>query len=151
MLRCLRIVVLNKHMLLVANSLIRSVTPLCNMAVIIGIVWLMFGIVGVSFFRNRLNYCDIEDYYVVSEEDCLAAGNTWTRFGWNYDNIFEALVTLFLLTTMENWPNLVGSALDQGYSATSGPRYNSSPWMWIYFMLFIFISSLASTRLHVPA
>ena len=141
MFRCLRIVVLNQHMLTVANSLLRSIVPLFNMSVVIGIIWLIFGIVGVSFFRNRLNRCDVDDYYGIDKQQCLDMGKEWTRFGWNYDNIFEAIMTLFLLTSMENWPNLVGSAIDMGDSSTSGPIYNNNPWSWIYFMSFIFISN----------
>lgn len=151
MLRCLRVVVLNKHMMVVANSLLRSIVPLLNMSVVIIITWLIFGIVGVSFFSNRLNYCDVDDYYNVSKDDCLAMGNDWTHFGWNYDNIFEAMVTLFLLSSMENWPNVVGSVIDMGNSATSGPIYNNKPWAWTYFIIFIFISSLVLNRFHVSS
>lgn len=129
-------------MLKISNSLLRSMLPLFNISLVIAITWLIFGIIGVNFFRNRLNYCDVEDYYGVGKEECLERGEVWTKFGWNYDNIFEALVTLFLLTTMENWPNLVGSVIDQGNNPESGPIYNNKPWVWIYFILFIFICSL---------
>lgn len=128
-------------MLTVANSLLRSAGPLLNMCVVIGITWLIFGIVGVSLFRNRLDRCDVEDYYGIGMQDCLDAGEVWNTVGWNYDNIFEAMVTLFLLTTMENWPNVVGSVIDMGNSSTSGPIYNNKPWVWVYFILFIFISN----------
>lgn len=39
-------------------------------------------------------------------------GGEWKNFGWNFDNIFNALTTLFVLSSFEGWPNIMFSAMD---------------------------------------
>lgn len=140
-LRPLRFVSKYRHMKIVVNSLARIVTPLLNVFIVIFIVWLIFGILGMNFLSDKLGYCDIPSYYDVSKQACLAQGLTWKRAFWNFDNIGEALVTLYVLSTLEGWPNIVVSGIDSGETNTSGPSFNNYPYMWVYYMGFIFISS----------
>jgi hypothetical protein len=140
-LRPLRFVSKYRHMKIVVNSLARIVTPLLNVFIVIFIVWLIFGILGMNFMSDKMNYCDIPFYYDVSKDVCLANGYTWKRAYWNFDNIGESLVTLFVLSTLEGWPNVVISGIDSGDNPTSGPHFNNFTWLWTYYMAFIFISS----------
>jgi hypothetical protein len=140
-LRPLRFVSKYRHMKTVVNSLARIVTPLFNVFIVIFIVWLIFGILGMSFLSDKLYYCDIKFFYDVSKKVCLDNGYTWKRAYWNFDNIGESLVTLFVLSTLEGWPNVVVSGIDSGDTETSGPHFNNFPYLWVYYMLFIFISS----------
>lgn len=140
-LRPLRFVAKYRHMKIVVNSLVRIVAPLLNVFIVIFIVWLIFGILGMNFLSGKLSYCDINFYFDVSKEVCLKNGFTWKRAYWNFDNIGESLVTLFVLSSLEGWPSLVVSAIDSGDTETSGPHFNNFPYMWIYYMGFIFISS----------
>jgi hypothetical protein len=140
-LRPLRFIAKYRHMKIVVNSLARIVVPLLNVIIVIVIVWLIFGILGINFAGGKLGYCDINFYFDVSKEVCIANGFTWKRAYWNFDNIGESMVTLFVLSTLEGWPNIVVSALDAGDNETSGPHYNNYPYMWFYFMAFIFVSS----------
>lgn len=39
-------------------------------------------------------------------------GGEWKNFGWNFDNIFNALTSLFVLSSFEGWPNIMFSAMD---------------------------------------
>lgn len=149
MLRALRIILINKHMLLVANSLLRSIVPMMNVCIIIGITWIIFSMIGVSILSNRMYRCDIDDYYGVNKQDCIGSDSNWIRVSWNYDNVAEAMVSLFVLSSMENWPNLVGDAIDSSSSQVEGSIYNNRPWLWSYYMIFIFISRLPFTRFDV--
>lgn len=130
--------------------MIRSIVPLLNVCIIIVITWIMFGIVAVSLLGNRMHRCDIDDYYGIDKEECLKMGQDWSLIHWNYDNVLEAIVSLFVLSSMEDWPNLVGDAIDSSYTPWQGPIFNNRPWMWAYFMVFIFISkSPYNTRFNV--
>lgn len=149
MLRAMRIIGINHHMLLVANSLLRSIVPLLNVCFIILITWIIFGIIGVSILGERMSRCNVEEYYGINKEQCLALGNEWVRVNWNYDNVIEAMISLFVLSSMENWPTLVGDAIDSSNSPEEGPVYNNRPWLWSYYILFIFISRFSVIRLYV--
>jgi hypothetical protein len=149
-LRPLRFVAHYKHMRIIVNSLLGALGPLLNVSLVMMMVWLIFAILGMNFVGGKLWFCDIDDPYGVSKDQCLNAGNTWKRAYWNFDNIAESFVTLYVLVSMEGWPSLVASSVDAGDSATTGPMYNSNPWMLIYFLLFILIGKLFLTaRLNV--
>ncbi len=56
-LRPLRFIQHNKNMRLVVSSIIESGSGLFNISIITFMLWLMFGIFGVSLMRGRLHYC----------------------------------------------------------------------------------------------
>lgn len=148
-LRPLRFVSHYKHMRIVVNSLVRVIGPLVNVLIVIIIVWTIFGILAMNIVGGKLNYCSKPDNYGVTKEQCDLRGEQWKRVHWNFDNIGESLVTLFVLSSLENWPYLVASSLDSGDSESSGPAYNNFPYMWLYFIAFIFISSFFLMDLFV--
>ena len=49
-------------------------------------------------------------------------GAVWKIFGWNFDNIFNALITLFVLSSFEGWPNIMFSVMD-GDLPENGPSF----------------------------
>lgn len=95
--------------------------------------------------QGRLGRCDIDKYYGVSIQQCTAQNNNWTKAHWNYDNIFEAMITLFVLSSMEAWPNLVGDSWDAGSVDGSGPVYLGNPWILCFYFPFIFICTIHLT------
>jgi hypothetical protein len=127
------------------NSLIESVVPLASVGTVIVIVYILFSIVGMSLLRGALNRCDIDDYYGVSKEQCLAMGQKWVRAYWNYDNILESMITLFILSTMEAWPGLVGDSMDSNHSDNLGPIYNNNSWILVFYFAFILIGTRVIT------
>jgi len=141
----LRFVAHYKHMRIIVNSLLGALGPLLNVSLVMMMVWLIFAILGMNFVGGKLWFCDIDDPYGVNKDQCLNAGNTWKRAYWNFDNIAESFVTLYVLVSMEGWPSLVASSVDAGDSPTTGPMYNANPWMLIYFLLFILIGKLILT------
>jgi hypothetical protein len=129
-------------MRVIVNSLLGVLGPLLNVTLVMMLVWLIFAILGMNFLGGKLGYCDIDNYYGVSKEQCEQLGQRWRRAFWNFDNIGESFVTLFVLVSMEGWPALVASSLDIGDSETSGPIYNNNPWIMIYYLAFILIGAM---------
>ena len=69
-------------------------------------------------------------------------GKDWKNFPWNFDNIGNALVTLFVLSSMEGWPNVMASCFDAN-TAESGPDFNNTClFTYIYFIAFILVGSM---------
>lgn len=151
-LRPLRFISHNKSMKIVVNALLESITALFNVMIVIMMVWIMFAILAMSFMGGKLGYCKLADpnldYYGINQEQCSLNGGVWTNAYWNFDNILESFVTLFVLSSMEGWPTIMGSALDAG-DPIDGPSYNSSMLNSLYFVAFIMVGSLFLMNLFV--
>jgi hypothetical protein len=80
-LRPLRFISHKKSLRIIVNSLIGSMTGIMNVTIVILLIFVMFSILGVYLFKNRLYYCYLFDYSTGSEEDTM---------GMNY---FECLET----------------------------------------------------------
>jgi hypothetical protein len=77
----------NKNMKIVVNALMESVTAILNVSVVIGMIWIMFGILAISFLKDEMGYCDgIGGFYGVSITSCADKGGTWKTWPWNFDN-----------------------------------------------------------------
>lgn len=129
-------------MRVVVNSLLGVFGPLLNVGLVMMLVWLIFAILGMNFLGGKMNYCDIDDPYNVSQQDCLRDGHSWRRAFWNFDNIGESFVTLFVLVPMEAWPNLMATAMDVGDVDNGGPQYNGNMWIALYYLLILLIGGM---------
>lgn len=69
--RPLRFVSHNINMKIVVNALLSSTSAILNVVIVVFLVYLMFAILGMSFIRDKLGYCDIEDYWNVPYSLCL--------------------------------------------------------------------------------
>ena len=65
----------------------------------------MFAILGISLLGGRMGYCDIENYYNISRDVCISTGNQWLTWKTNFDNILNAMNTLYIVSTLEGWPD----------------------------------------------
>ena len=110
--RPLRFVTHNVNMRIIVTALFRSFGAICNTLIMVLVIWLMFSIVGVSFFAGKFQYCT-EGLYTFSTKDvCLANGGMWRTYDHNFDNTMNGMIYLFELTTQENWPNTYTYAID---------------------------------------
>ena len=69
------------------------------------IFFLLFGILGVNQFKGSFYYCTI--YSVDTRHDCFDYGGSWVNHDYNFDNIMNAMVTLFVLATTEGWIDIM--------------------------------------------
>lgn len=75
----------------------------------------MFAIFGQNLLKGKLGYCDIpgkDTYFGVSQTQCLSQGYHWSTHFANFENVLAGLQTLFILSTQENWPNIMAAAMD---------------------------------------
>lgn len=73
--------------------------------VLLLLVWIMFAILGVNLMGGKLYSCSVEPYMNFTPADCDLAQGTWQNAYFNYDNVAIALVSLFDVASMENWPD----------------------------------------------
>jgi hypothetical protein len=78
--------------------------------------FMVFGIVGVNYFKGQFNYCNIDHTTwpevrlqgtLITKWDCLGLGGEWMRRISNFDNIGESMMSLFLISALSDWLNVM--------------------------------------------
>lgn len=62
------------------------------------------------------------------------------RWDFNFDNVKEAMLTLYVVASLEAWPDIMYQALDME-DINMGPTLENSLWAMWFFVLFILIGS----------
>jgi voltage-dependent calcium channel T type alpha-1G len=136
-----RVITRHKGMRTVVYTIFKTIPALINVVIIMAVVYLIFGILGVQLFGGALYSCSLDlSLSNNTESACIYFGGTWNNQPNNFDNIFQAFLTLFQISTMDNWGNLMWTCTDSvgpGY----GPEKNSQPWAALYFVAFIIITA----------
>ena len=67
-------------------------------------------------FKGLFFYCDgaaVASQNITDKADCLQyPGNKWTNQKYNFDNIFNALMALFVLSSKDGWVDIMYHGLD---------------------------------------
>lgn len=109
-LRPLRIISKDEGMKTVINSLLRAIPNLFNVSIIYLFTILVFAILGVQLFSGEMSACS--DDSVTLKSKCVgtdADGNPreWQTPFNNFNDVIFGMITLFELTTFENWNNTI--------------------------------------------
>ena len=111
-LRPLRVISHNIAMKLIVASLFESVGAIFNVIIVVLCVWLMFAIFAINIFAGKFFYCSIGKYTYRTKYQCNSNGGSWLRFDANFDDILQAMLTLFGVATLEGWPDVMIAAVD---------------------------------------
>lgn len=156
-LRPLRFISHNPSMKVLVNSLIESIGGLANVSIVIVLIWLMFAILFLSLLSGNSGFCyseDLEDSIGINKEQCLCSdgpdciNGTWLHFDVNFDNILTSMVSLFVISTLEGWPDYLFQSID-GAGPDTGPIYNNNTYVTYLFMSFIMVGSIFCVNLFV--
>ena len=157
-LRPLRVIAKAKGLQTLVKTFVSSVGPASNTFAIAMGVWIIFGIAGMQLFSGNFYRCsDATVQYrfpgpVLSIYDdplnswdpgCQGVddnGNerAWNNYDLSYDDILLGVKSMFLLTTMDNWPGHMVEFMDSR-SKTAIPVYDSywgTVWAAFFFLFF---------------
>nr|XP_033471315.1 trypsin-3-like [Epinephelus lanceolatus] len=112
-LRPLRVISRAPGLKLVVETLITSLKPIGNIVLICCAFFIIFGILGVQLFKGKFYYCvgfDVKN--ITNKSDCLAANYRWVHHKYNFDNLGQALMSLFVLASKDGWVNIMYHGLD---------------------------------------
>ena len=146
--RPLRFVTHNIHMRTMLKALFKSMGAICNTIIVVLVIFIMFSIVGVSFFAGKFQFCTVGLYDNSNKTMCEKAGGSWKVYDHNFDNVINGLVYLFELTTQENWPITVYQAIDCT-DVDQGPKKGESWYYAYYYVIFLFVGSMFFLNLFV--
>jgi len=139
-LRPLRFINHNVNLKMVVVALMDSMSSILNVVIVIAVVYLIFAILGVSFFGGKLQYCSIDMYKVQTEQECMLLLGQWMTWDYNFDDVKQAMVTLFVVASLEAWPDIMLQTLDITGEELGPTKENSTEYM-LFFVLFILIGS----------
>jgi hypothetical protein len=147
-LRPLRFISQNQNMRIVVNALLESMIAILNVLIVIGMVWVMFAILGSNLMKDKLGKCNVDSTlhpnfspYGVSKQTCIDKyQGQWKVAWWNFDDISQSMVTLYVLSTMEGWPKMFFDARDAN-DDTEGPLLNNSTTNAMFYLVFILIGN----------
>ena len=111
-LRPLRVISHNVAMKLIVASLFESVGAIANVVIVVVCVWLMFAIFAINIFAGKMFYCTYGKYIYHDKYTCNVAGGSWVRSLSNYDDILQAMMTLFVVASLEGWPDIMIATVD---------------------------------------
>ena len=125
---------------MIVIALFESVGHIFNVLIVVAIVYLIFAIVGITFFSGKFFYCSIDMYELSTAKACEYAGGKWMRFDHNFDNVGNAFTTLYVVASLEGWPDIMYQVLDM-VDIDTGPKLENNTVGMIYFVVFILIGS----------
>lgn len=138
-LRPLRVISRAPGLKLVVETLMSSLKPIGNIVVICCAFFIIFGILGVQLFKGKFFVCQGEDVRnITNKSDCLLASYKWVRHKYNFDNLGQALMSLFVLASKDGWVDIMYDGLD-AVGVDQQPVMNYNPWMLLYFISFLLI------------
>ncbi|NXM78052.1 CAC1H protein, partial [Serilophus lunatus] len=148
-LRPLRVISRAPGLKLVVETLISSLRPIGNIVLICCAFFIIFGILGVQLFKGKFYYCDGPDVKnITTKTDCANARYRWVRRKYNFDNLGQALMSLFVLSSKDGWVNIMYDGLD-AVGIDQQPIQNHNPWMLLYFISFLLIVSFFVLNMFV--
>lgn len=104
---------------IIINTMFRSIKPVIVALTLTLSFIFIYGLVGVNLFRGKFFYCrrDWEDKRIdfspiENKFDCNNLGGWWDKYPRNFDNIMNAMLTLFEMMSGEDWLSTMYRGLD---------------------------------------
>lgn len=97
----------SKDLKLAFGAFLRSIGDILQLFLFFLLICILFALIGVKCLKGSFFYCDglTEEFVekVFYKQDCLDFGGDWVNRDFNFDNIFYALETMFIVANTEGW------------------------------------------------
>ncbi|CAI4233228.1 unnamed protein product [Auanema sp. JU1783] len=139
-LRPLRVINRAPGVKLVVMTLISSLKPIGNIVLICCTFFIIFGILGVQLFKGTMFHCvGPEILNITTKAGCLSDHrNKWINHRYNFDNLGQALMSLFVLSSKDGWVSIMYQGID-AVGVDMQPIENYNEWRMIYFISFLLL------------
>merc|ERR1719145_35921 len=109
----------------VVQCMIVSVKSIGNIMAVTVLLIFMFGVIGVQLFKGKFFMCtDLSmndnrtcqgEFITYADGDInqpIVEDRVWERSPFHYDDIMQAMLTLFVVATFEGWPGILYVSID---------------------------------------
>ncbi len=123
-LRPLRLISRAEGLKVLISALFASVKPILATCCIALCVYSLMGLAGMQFLLGKIATCS--DNKVNFMRDCWGLNDygherVWLRNPANFDHLPSAIITVFRICTLDNWPGMLCSATDAVGRVTQEP------------------------------
>eukprot|EP00163_Fabomonas_tropica_P029147 TRINITY_DN6158_c0_g1_i1.p1 TRINITY_DN6158_c0_g1~~TRINITY_DN6158_c0_g1_i1.p1 ORF type:complete len:1884 (+),score=375.64 TRINITY_DN6158_c0_g1_i1:93-5654(+) len=163
-LRPLRLISRSSGMRVVVYSLTKSFPSIMNVLLVCILFWVVFGVLGIQFYAGKFHYCSDTDPVITTRAQCngtytvtnyvagLPVNSTeprrWINHRRNFDHIGKAMLTLFEVATLEEWPQIMHLGVD-AVGVDMVPQRDHNPFHALYFIVFIIVAAFFVVNLFV--
>ncbi|CAF0874259.1 unnamed protein product [Adineta steineri] len=157
-LRPLRAINRAKGLKHVVQCVVVAIKTIGNIMLVTFLLQFMFACMGVQLFKGTFYSCNdksmlsedqCKGYYLITTENHISKeARSWTNSKFHFDNVPQALLTLFTVATFEGWPNLLHTAIDSKAEG-HGPVYNYRPFVAPFFITFIIVIAFFMVNIFV--
>eukprot|EP00658_Telonema_sp_P-2_P028673 TRINITY_DN21928_c0_g1_i2.p1 TRINITY_DN21928_c0_g1~~TRINITY_DN21928_c0_g1_i2.p1 ORF type:complete len:816 (+),score=200.81 TRINITY_DN21928_c0_g1_i2:409-2856(+) len=154
-LRPLRVITHNRALRIVVRALFKSLKGIANVAMICTFNYVVFGILGIQLFSGSFYRCT--DETITTRLNCtgtyIGLDNAtevrrWKNAPRNYDNLLEALLTLFEVSCLEWWPPVMWDSVDH-VDYDHAPERDRNIVYALFYIAFITIASFILLNMFV--
>ncbi|CAF3533579.1 unnamed protein product [Rotaria sp. Silwood1] len=157
-LRPLRAINRAKGLKHVVQCVVVAIKTIGNIMLVTFLLQFMFACMGVQLFKGTFYSCT--DKSMLNKEDCKGyflkiqdnqiykEDREWSNSKFHFDNVPQALLTLFTVATFEGWPTLLHTAIDSNGEG-EGPIYNYRPFVAPFFIAFIIVIAFFMVNIFV--
>ncbi|XP_055958149.1 muscle calcium channel subunit alpha-1 [Patella vulgata] len=160
-LRPLRAINRAKGLKHVVQCVIVAVQTIYNIMLVTFLLKFMFAVIGVQLFKGKFYKCT--DTSKLSEAECrgqyidfkegdfdqpIVLDRQWEESAFNFDDVKQAMLTLFTVATFEGWPSLLYKSIDSNEEGM-GPIHNFRPFVAIFYFVFIIVIAFFMVNIFV--
>ena len=132
----------NWEMKILLRSLYQLLPKLLKLLVVTFFFLLFFALIFTKVYKSQDYYCD--NAYDISQvetaNDCMEWGGDWVKHKVNYSTIFDSMLAMFMLSSMEGWIGMMTEAMN--FNGTKAPSYNQNEHIQIFFVIFFFLGNM---------
>lgn len=139
----------NPDLKLMVSALMESIGHILNVLIVIGIIYMIFAILGVNLFSGQFFYCSEDPLKLSWEIECERAGGQWMARDHHFDHFIGGFNTLMIIASLEGWPDILFYAAD-AEEANKGPNTNYNLLTaFSFFLVYIMIGSFFLLNLFI--
>ena len=150
-LRPLRIIARAKGLKLLVGTLLSAIKPVINTTAIAGAAFSVLGVLGMQLLGGKMGFCS--DSRIHLKRGCRGFTEDgdpilWLNQDYNFDNMYRALRTIFILSTQDDWPVHMWAGVD-AVDSTTGPFQGYNPAMMLFYGAIIVSASYLVVNIFI--
>ena len=142
-------------------TVIMQSLPAVKYVCIIGFgMMIVLGITGMELFLGQMSSCTfaggegtkdpLTDKSTLDKAACVEQGGVWRPNRFNFDNIGQAIITIFIISTGDNWQDIMYVAMDSTGKDTA-PERDANKGAAAFFVFSILFAMMLWANLFVSA
>ncbi|CAD8190379.1 unnamed protein product [Paramecium pentaurelia] len=124
------------------GAIMKSLGDIISIFYVVLLFWFIFAIFGMTIYRGKMGYCGEATNYGISKEECEEEKEEWIVYQYNFDNILEAMQSLYVLSTFDLWAQTLFICINSAPETTGPIRFNNEWISYLFFFSFTFVGTL---------